>query len=315
MRLYHFTSRSDHWPPIAMSRYLDLTESNIDPKTAHFGPDVVWLTTRKDPFGNGLDDGSGIQMGNQTIKGTDKTRVRITVDVPDAKHWPRWSKQHGIKSSWYKTLASVSKGDPRWWYVVERPIYYNEWIIAEDIKTGEILWTPDDGILLCENLESMNLIQRDANSGALYLISTSPAGDCLYIYYNADSNRPERPCRPLHTLSNMNECGQLSQTIKIMNEAPDSHLISFSMMVDLIKSGNAQGWRWIECKIDEERTHNWLESDGWAIDAYIHLAANSNAPLSIMIMEASAYRNLFSSSEIINERDSRMVMQMRESGI
>ena len=86
-------------------------------------------------------------------------------------------------------------------------------------------------------------------------------------------------------------------------------------MVDLIKSGHAQGWRWIECKIDEERTHNWLESDGWAIDAYIHLAANTNAPLSIMIMEASAYRNLFSSSEIINERDSRMVKQMRESGI
>jgi len=313
--LYHFTSRSHHWPLIATTRYLDLSESNINPKAPHSGPDVVWLTVRKDPFGNGLGDGSDIRIGKQTFKGTDKTRVRITVDIHDAQQWPRWSKNHGIKSSWYKALAGASKGDPRWWYVVERPIYYDEWIIAEDIKTGEILWTPDEGILICENLENMNILQRDANSGAQYLISTSPTGDCLHTYYNADSNQPERPCRPLYTLSNMNEYGQLSQTIKIMNEAPDSHLISLSMMVDLIKSGHAQGWRWIECKIDEERTHNWLESDGWAIDAYIHLAANTNAPLSIMIMEASAYRNLFSSSEIINERDSRMVKQMRESGI
>jgi len=105
MILYHFTSRSHHWPLIATTRYLDLSESNINPKAPHSGPDVVWLTVRKDPFGNGLGDGSDIRIGKQTFKGTDKTRVRITVDIHDAQQWPRWSKNHGIKSSWYNTTV------------------------------------------------------------------------------------------------------------------------------------------------------------------------------------------------------------------
>jgi len=282
----------------------------------------VWLTVRKDPFGNGLGDGSDIRIGKQTFKGTDKTRVRITVDIHDAQQWPRWSKNHGIKSSWYKDLEKTSKGDPRWWYVVERPIYCDEWIIAEDIKTRDVLWTPDKGVLLYENVDTIDIVQRDADSGASYIISKAPSGVCLNIHYYADPNTPERPCRPLYILSELNAAGRLTDTIETMreelsSESYSSNEIASVIMVDLMKSHRAQGWKWIEgtCRTQgEDKVHHWLESDGWAIEATIPLIAIRGADqLSIMIMDASIYRNQFSISNIVVERDSKMVIEWLKS--
>jgi hypothetical protein len=78
--LYHYTS-IERWRPIADSGLLNTTESNLSMHRAHAGPAVVWLTTDPDcRHGHGL---------RKSLDGTDKTRVRIAVELPnrDVHKW------------------------------------------------------------------------------------------------------------------------------------------------------------------------------------------------------------------------------------
>ena len=124
MKLYHYTS-TRHLPYILKAGYLDVTESNIgsgvpehDPYGEHVGPDVVWLTTSENP---------GHKQGLTTSADTgwpDKTEIRFTVDVPDALHWPKWSRSQGIDKRWARCLETDHY--PEQWFVVVRRILLTE---------------------------------------------------------------------------------------------------------------------------------------------------------------------------------------------
>lgn len=88
-RLYHYTS-IERWWLIAEGGRLKTTESNLSGHRPHAGPDVVWLTTDPDcQYGHGL---------RPTLNGTDKTRVRIAVELPnrDVHKWSGWAARHRI---------------------------------------------------------------------------------------------------------------------------------------------------------------------------------------------------------------------------
>ena len=116
-RLYHFTApTTTHLGAILRSGQIDVTEANITPEGA--GEPVVWLTS------NGRREGHGWHGGGP------KLGARLTVEVPDAEHWPVYARRHGIAESWYTELAAA--GNPDEWWVRPRPIGRRE-IVALDI--------------------------------------------------------------------------------------------------------------------------------------------------------------------------------------
>ncbi len=134
MNLYHFTSLM-HWPLIINDGFLRRTESNIGsgnprlkPYGEHVGPDVVWLTDLSDPTPQ--------SCGLVGIR--DKTRLRITVKISDAKKWPDFAAAHGINKRWYRLLGRG--GRPQCWWVVERIIPQTDWIAVDE--RGPHGWQP-----------------------------------------------------------------------------------------------------------------------------------------------------------------------------
>lgn len=133
MKLYHYTC-IQHWPTILASGLLKVTESNISPVVDHAGPDVVWLTTdSRCKHGHGLE-----------LSAVDKTRIRITVDVPvdDVHVWRQWASAHGADPRFMAALAS--SGGSSTWRVIERPIPSSEWVEVVDCATGYPLWDAAD---------------------------------------------------------------------------------------------------------------------------------------------------------------------------
>ena len=125
MDLTHFTD-ARYLPYILGSGVIIPTESNIgaqgeasrqgwNPSGAHFGPDVVWLTT-----GDAIS--SGITVGPDK-KGSGKVTARVPDE--DAVHWPIWARQQGIDERWYQALGQSN--DPEAWWVVERSVPSAEW--------------------------------------------------------------------------------------------------------------------------------------------------------------------------------------------
>lgn len=120
--LYHYTSEM-YLGMILTSGHLRLTESNIGYDGS--GPRVVWLTTTRDPGGNGLDGGFG------------KGRVKITIDASGLPlhHWPTWSFEQGIEPVWYDALDSAGGGGSENW-----------WVCTREIPLGRFLSIEVDGV-------------------------------------------------------------------------------------------------------------------------------------------------------------------------
>jgi hypothetical protein len=132
-RLYHYTS-IERWRLIAESGRLNTTESNLSLHRVHAGPDVVWLTTDPDcQHGHGL---------RPTLDGTDKTRVRISVDLPnrDVDKWREWATRRRIDREWMRTLIETAGGGAATWRVVEKTIHVTRWIEVFDRREGTVLW-------------------------------------------------------------------------------------------------------------------------------------------------------------------------------
>ena len=137
MLFYHFTCRH-HIPSIIRQGVIKTTESNIHKKFVHYGPDVVWLTNNKLFKQICLDFAHKNLVSSEVLAKYDKHAIRISIDIDDAQHWPAWSRSHKIQKGWYRALAKF--GDPQSWYVVERCITQDDWIIIEDVQKGEVLW-------------------------------------------------------------------------------------------------------------------------------------------------------------------------------
>ena len=100
--LYHYTS-IERWELIQASGRLNTTESNLSQHREHAGPSVVWLTTDPDcQHGHGLLN---------TLDGTDKTRVRIAVELPnrDVHKWHEWAERRGMDPDWKRRMIGASR--------------------------------------------------------------------------------------------------------------------------------------------------------------------------------------------------------------
>jgi hypothetical protein len=74
-----------------------------------------------------------------------KSEIRITVDVDNARPWPSVARRSAFPRSYYNSLAKTG-GNPDEWHVVEGPVPSSAWIKVERTDTGEILWArePDE---------------------------------------------------------------------------------------------------------------------------------------------------------------------------
>jgi hypothetical protein len=143
MMLFHYTCR-EHLERIAFEGMITTTETNVGapmlgefvgaPRGPHFAKDGVWLTTSRS-----LESADSMGLAGSRY---DKTRVQITVDVPDreAKHWLTWAKKKRIHPKWLEAMTSGR--DAKSWYVVLRPIPRSEWLLVEDRRSG-VLWAAE----------------------------------------------------------------------------------------------------------------------------------------------------------------------------
>ena len=135
--LYHYTS-IERWELIQASGRLNTTESNLSQHREHAGPSVVWLTTDPDcQHGHGLLN---------TLDGTDKTRVRIAVELPnrDVHKWHEWAERRGMDPDWKRRMIGASRDGAGTWRVVEKPIPSERWCDVVDRQQGTVLWTPEN---------------------------------------------------------------------------------------------------------------------------------------------------------------------------
>lgn len=121
-RLYHYTS-IERWQLISESGFINTTESNLHPRREHAGPDVVWLTTDPD-----LEHDHGL---GGTVDGTDKTEVRITVELPNNRvhKWRDWAVERGIDKGWLAALSNA--GGAGTWRVTENRITADRWVAVD----------------------------------------------------------------------------------------------------------------------------------------------------------------------------------------
>ena len=143
-KVYHFTSR-EQFQKILDSGYLKLTPSNLlEPKDLHCVivdgiqtwvsetdsvKPVVWLTSSPSPEGHSLECGP-----NQA-----KKRVRITLPMKESfEWWHLWSDKNRMNKRWKKRLIQGCRYGT--WYISEKEISVEDFLLAEDLLTGEILY-------------------------------------------------------------------------------------------------------------------------------------------------------------------------------
>lgn len=167
MKLYHFTC-IEHWPNIEASGMLTLTDSNLmvgretmEEISAAYALDTrhpVQLANGKMAYNHisGVDEAKIVHLTKNPVRSpeallwskgaaVDKTRVRVTVDIPMIEA-PSWSKWHDENkgSQRMKVALTTSGGDWNSWHVCAREIPMSEWVEVVDLDTGRVLWKRPD---------------------------------------------------------------------------------------------------------------------------------------------------------------------------
>ncbi|MCC6266402.1 MAG: hypothetical protein IT300_02450 [Dehalococcoidia bacterium] len=135
--LYHFTG-AVHIGNILSDSHLRPSNSNLS-RQPHAGPDVVWLTSSGD-----YNEQGGLRGGRRIagLPTADKREFRFTVEPPrsEVHHWIGWAKKRRIDPKWLTTLLETAGSKPHDFWVIERPVYGDEWRAVERWD-GEA-WTP-----------------------------------------------------------------------------------------------------------------------------------------------------------------------------
>ena len=165
MRLYHFTCIA-HLPSILRCGYIDSTDSCLLTRQDPDDHPVVWFTSEASNShdvqlwegGSKAAQSSKSHADDTAIQAartiTDKTRIRITVELPVSKKdprlekeaacymWDHWSRCIGREKRWIQTFHRLY-GNWRAWYVFDHRLLPRSWVRIEDTATGEVLWTQD----------------------------------------------------------------------------------------------------------------------------------------------------------------------------
>lgn len=125
--LYHCTS-TYHLPQILESQYLKLTDANLRADIENY-KNVVWLTDLEKP------DAFALGLGGIT----DKTEIRITIEKKkNFKYWKVWSRKNKIDKAWADILERDRK--PNNWWISEKIIPMEDFLLIENMITGEVLY-------------------------------------------------------------------------------------------------------------------------------------------------------------------------------
>lgn len=126
--LYHYTC-TYHLPTILRTKYLKLTEANLRADIENFKK-VVWLTDLENPTAYEL----GIDLSSEN-----KTEIRITVEHKKSyKYWKVWSRKNKITKDWAEFLEKDRS--PNNWWISEKIIPIDDFLLIENTTTGEILF-------------------------------------------------------------------------------------------------------------------------------------------------------------------------------
>lgn len=122
----------------------------------------------------------------------------------------------------------------------------------------------------------------------------------LKMYLCPDPRNPKRRCIPHEILHELSESGQLSHTIKAMEEealigGPGGlcHDIAMGLMADLVLAKRDPGWVWVQGWPNSSRNetgHSWLECDGWDIEVSNRNMPREKDELPVLITSAIAQR-------------------------
>lgn len=136
----------EHLPQIVARGRLMLTESNISLKRAHAGPPVVWFTTHETAeAGHGLKFDPTFENLHDWAQ-IDKTRIRITVDLPKSRvtKFVHWAKSQGASAETLAELATL--GGLYSWWVSTQMVTMDRWVEIRDMQDtskdpeGRVLW-------------------------------------------------------------------------------------------------------------------------------------------------------------------------------
>jgi hypothetical protein len=148
--LYHYTCLAHVEKIIADGRIMP-TDSCLFTDRAKGDKSVVWLTTDAEcKYPHGLQFSglagflTGKQMDDETRERWDKTRVRITLALPNSHvfKWRAWHDQQHGEDIMRRRLIKSAGGGSSTWRVVEHPIMSDRWIEVLDRQTGQPLWAP-----------------------------------------------------------------------------------------------------------------------------------------------------------------------------
>lgn len=135
--LYYFT------PVVEFARIADEAQISVDSTAIVAGWGrrrirVVWLTD--DPHAEGGVDG-GFGPARSSDFRAEQPSARITVAVSDAQRWSMWAQRHRVSRKTRRRLDDAVGGTSGRWWVVARSIPAAEWLRADDVRTGDALWT------------------------------------------------------------------------------------------------------------------------------------------------------------------------------
>ena len=131
--LYHFTCEM-HLPMIARTGELKPSESNAFCSKAR---DVVWMTSLPTPENNGLIFADGIPDD------LNKTFVRFTIYRRRTMiSWLEWTTKVGMSKEMMDILIHTANAEEthKFWYVSEESVTSRNWLIVENLHTGEIYY-------------------------------------------------------------------------------------------------------------------------------------------------------------------------------
>jgi len=75
-----------------------------------------------------------------------KREVRITLAWPhDAHRFQSWCEDKEKDQAWLDKLAKGNR--PDLWYLVERAISWQEWLLVEDLEEPKVIWRPADSCI------------------------------------------------------------------------------------------------------------------------------------------------------------------------
>jgi len=144
--LYHFTSAWSFQGILAVGEILPsdpaLTQARWGPSGFYRyhtnAPDVVYLSSSREPNGNGLGE---LDADKSVL---DKVEVRITLTWSnDSQAFEEWCQDKTKDQDWLDELAKDNH--PEHWYVLERPVPWRDWLLAEDLKELRVIWSLADG--------------------------------------------------------------------------------------------------------------------------------------------------------------------------